>query len=58
MSEEDELYIIDEASLYVSKKKYPDGASSTRERIISKKAKKFPTLGHMWLKKTVRRNRE
>ena len=30
--------LIDEAFLYVSEKKYPDGASATRKRIIRKKA--------------------
>ena len=48
MSEKDDLYIIDEASLYVSEKKYPDGASSTRKIIISTKAEKFPTLIQHW----------
>ena len=48
MSEKDELYIIDEPSHYVSEKKYPDGASSTRGRINSKKAEKFPTLIQHW----------
>ena len=39
MAEGDDL--IDEAFLYVSEKKYPDGASATRKRIIRKKAEKF-----------------
>ena len=33
--------IIDEAFLYVTKKKYPDRASTTKKRIINKKAENF-----------------
>ena len=38
MAEEEDL--IDEAFLYVSEEKYPDGVSATRKIIISKKAEK------------------
>ena len=38
MDEEDDL--IDEAFLYMSEKKYPDGSSATRKRIISKRSEK------------------
>ena len=39
MAKEDDL--IDEAFLYLSEKKYPDGSSATRNRIIREKAEKF-----------------
>ena len=39
MAEGDDL--IDEAFLYLSEKKYPDGASATRKRIIREKAEKI-----------------
>ena len=39
MVDEDDL--IDEAALYVSEKKYPDGASATRKRIIRKRPKNY-----------------
>ena len=39
MAERDDLF--DEAFLYVSEKKYPDGASATRKRIIRKMAETF-----------------
>ena len=39
MAEGDDL--IDEAFLFVSEKKCPDGASTTRKKIIRKKEEKF-----------------
>ena len=39
MAEEDDL--SDEASHYMSEKKYPDGASATRKIIISKRVEKI-----------------
>ena len=49
MAEGDDL--IDEGFLYVSEKKYPDGASATRKKIIRKKAEKFVVVdGELYYK--------